>query len=82
MIKKTIVLLLLFIWPSIHKVYAQSEELLVYHPIQTDSQGHIIPWYSADPAIAFDHNLHTIWNFWFNMRRDMNGLPYYMNHQV
>ena len=82
MIKKTIVLLLLFIWPSVHKVYAQSEELLVYHPIQTDSQGHIIPWYSADPAIAFDHNLHTIWDFWFNMRRDMNGLPYYMNHQV
>ena len=23
-----------------------------------------------------------MWDFWFNMRRDMTGLPYYMNHQV
>ena len=63
-------------------VFAQQSELLIYHPIKTDKSGHIIPWYNDDPAIAFDHNLHTVWNFWFNMRKDMNGLPYYMNHQV
>ena len=61
---------------------AQQSEILIYHPIKTDKAGIIVPWYNDDPAIAYDHNLHTIWNFWFNMRRDMNGLPYYMNHQV
>lgn len=62
--------------------FAQQTEKLIYHDIKTDKAGYIIPWYNDDPAIAYDHNLHTIWNFWFNMRRDMNGLPYYMNHQV
>ena len=47
-----------------------------------DHNGNIIPWYNADPAIAYDHDLHIIWDFWFNMRRDPNGLPYYMDHQV
>jgi len=61
---------------------AQQNEMLIYHPIQTDKAGNIVPWYNPDPATAYDHNLHTIWNFWFNMRRDPNGLPYYMNHQV
>ena len=64
------------------KLKAQQPDILIYHPIQTDQHGNIIPWYSADPATAFDHNLYTIWNFWYTMRTDMNGLPYYMNHQV
>jgi hypothetical protein len=80
MIKKAITLLLFtFITSSL---FAQQNELLVYHPIQTDKDGNIVPWYNADPAIAYDHDLHIIWNFWFNMRRDPNGLPYYMDHQV
>jgi len=62
--------------------FAQLGEQLIYHQIKTDKAGNIVPWFNNDPAIAYDHNLHTIWNFWFNMRRDMNGLPYYMNHQV
>ena len=61
---------------------AQEKEFLIYHPIQTDKDGFIIPWFDPDPAIAYDHNLYTIWNFWDTMRRDLNGLPYYMNHQV
>jgi hypothetical protein len=81
MAKRAIVLLLLFAFAKL-SLFAQSGELLIYHNIQTDKNGNIIPWYNADPAIAYDHNLHTIWSFWFNMRRDMNGLPYYMNHQV
>jgi hypothetical protein len=64
------------------RVTAQTGELLIYHQIQTDRNGNIISWYNADPAIAYDHNLYTIWNFWDTMRRDINGLPYYMNHQV
>ncbi len=81
MIKRIIALALLFAFVKV-TAFAQQGELLIYHPIKTDKSGHIIPWYNDDPAIAFDHNLHTVWNFWFNMRKDMNGLPYYMNHQV
>jgi len=80
--KKTIALFLLLFSFATKNLFAQQDELLIYHPIQTDKDGNIIPWYNADPAISYDHNLHTIWNFWFNMRRDLNGLPYYMNHQV
>jgi hypothetical protein len=65
-----------------HHALAQQGEPLIYHPIQTDRDGNIIPWYNPDPAIAYDHNLYTIWNFWDTMRKDLNGLPYYMNHQV
>ena len=81
MLKKPTALFLLFFVFTISHSFAQND-VLIYHPIQTDSHGNIVPWYNADPAIAYDHNLHTIWNFWFNMRRDPNGLPYYMDHQV
>jgi hypothetical protein len=81
MIKRIIALALFFAFAKV-SAFAQQSELLIYHSIKTDKSGYIIPWYNDDPAIAFDHNLHTIWNFWFGMRRDMNGLPYYMNHQV
>jgi len=72
---------LIFLFSGI-RVAAQPGELLIYHQIQTDRNGNIVPWYNSDPAIAYDHNLYTIWNFWDTMRRDINGLPYYMNHQV
>jgi hypothetical protein len=72
---------LIFLFSGI-RVAAQTSELLIYHQMQTDRSGNIVPWYNADPAIAYDHNLYMIWNFWDTMRRDINGLPYYMNHQV
>jgi len=81
MIKKTIAGLLFFLLATVD-VFAQQSELLQYHPIQTDREGYIVPWYNTDPAMAYDHNLHLVWNFWINMRRDPNGLPYYMDHQV
>ncbi|HLF36170.1 MAG TPA: hypothetical protein VI583_18135 [Cyclobacteriaceae bacterium] len=55
---------------------------LVFHPIRTDASGKIIPWYADDPGKSFDHIIDLVWNFWDTMRIDMNGLPYYMNHQV
>ena len=58
------------------------QEKLQYHLIQTDKEGKIIPWYNPDPGIAYDHVLNLVWNFWDTMRVDMNGIPYYMNHQV
>ncbi|WP_295677087.1 hypothetical protein [uncultured Mucilaginibacter sp.] len=82
MIRKLICLLSLFFVFSLGNIFAQQKEVLIYHPIQTDNSGNIVPWFNPDPAIAYDHDLHIIWNFWFNMRRDPNGLPYYMNHQV
>jgi len=55
---------------------------LVFHEIKTDANGNILPWYSDNPGIAYDHILNLVWNFWDTMRADLNGLPYYMNHQV
>jgi hypothetical protein len=62
--------------------FGQQKEILIYHPIQTDAKGKIVPWYNADPGKAYDHIVNIVWNFWDTMRHDMNGLPYYMNHQV
>jgi hypothetical protein len=80
MLTRTLVLLLLF--AGVERAVGQQQDTLIYHAIQTDKAGNIVPWYNPDPAIAYDHNLHSIWNFWFTMRRDPNGLPYYMDHQV
>jgi hypothetical protein len=60
----------------------RAQEKLIYHPIRTDAKGHIVPWYDADPGRSYNHIMGLVWNFWDTMRRDMNGLPYYMNHQV
>jgi len=79
--RRAIVLVLLLVLIK-SNLFAQQGEMLIYHPIQTDKSGNIVPWYNPDPAIAYDHGLHIVWDFWINMRRDPNGLPYYMNHQV
>ncbi len=60
----------------------KAQEKLIYHEIVTDNAGKIIPWYDNDPGKSFDHVINLIWNFWDTMRIDLNGLPYYMNHQV
>jgi hypothetical protein len=59
-----------------------AQERLVYHDIVTDKDGNIIPWYDKDLGKSFDNIINLVWNFWDTMRIDMNGLPYYMNHQV
>src|ERR1035437_3077571 len=63
-------------------LFSQGKEILIYHPIQTDKNGKIIPWYDENPGKSYDHVINLVWNFWDHMRQDMNGLPYYMNHQV
>lgn len=57
-------------------------EVIQYHPVRTDAAGHIVPWPSDVPGIAFDHVIRLVWNFWDQMEPDRNGLPYHMNHQV
>lgn len=61
---------------------AAGQDTLIYHAIRTDSEGHILPWYDDDPGTSYDHVIQLVWSFWDTMRVDMNGLPYYMNHQV
>lgn len=60
---------------------AQTERL-IYHDIKVDQSGKIIPWFSQEPGKACDNAIMSVWHFWDTMRIDMNGLPYYMNHQV
>lgn len=76
------IFLILIIYCCISPAFSQQKEILIYHPIQTDNKGKIIPWYNANPGKSYDHIIHLVWNFWDTMRHDMNGLPYYMNHQV
>jgi hypothetical protein len=59
-----------------------AQEKLQYHIIKKDREGKILPWYNPDPGTAYDRIMHLVWNFWDTMRVDMNGIPYYMNHQV
>ncbi len=61
---------------------ARAQEKLIYHDIKVDSSGAIVPWYDPDLGRSFDHVVMSVWNFWDTMRADLNGLPYYMNHQV
>ena len=63
-------------------VNATAQEKLIYHDIKTDAKGNILPWYSGDPASSYDHIIRLTWTFWDTMRVDMNGIPYYLNHQV
>lgn len=77
-----IILILTAVFLSGSTLFAQEKEMLIYHPIQTDKQGHILPWYNENPGKSYDHVMDLVWNFWDKMRMDPNGLPYYMNHQV
>ena len=55
---------------------------MVYHDVKKDAGGGIVPWYNDSPAVAYDHDLRLIWDFWKNMRNGPDGVPYYLVHQV
>ncbi len=74
--------LLIFIITSKFSVAVAQTEKLIYHEIKTDTEGKIIPWFSAEHGKAYSNAIMSVWHFWDTMRIDMNGLPYYMNHQV
>jgi hypothetical protein len=61
---------------------AAADEAIVYHEPRVAEGGGILPWYSPDPAVAYDHDLRLLWAFWKGMRLDPNGVPYYLQHQV
>ncbi len=56
---------------------SKAQPVLVYHNIQTDNNGNLIPWYNADPGISYDHDLGLIWNFWKNIPTTL-GTKFYM----
>ncbi len=58
------------------------DSILIYHEIRKDLSGAILPWYNEEPGKSYNHVIQLVWHFWDTMRTDMNGLPYYMNHQV
>lgn len=60
--------------------YGSSQPVLVFHTIQTDSNGNLIPWYSPDPGISYDHDLQLIWNFWKNIPTSSGARLYMMDH--
>ena len=70
------------LWLIATCVTAAAQQKLIYHTIKTDKQGNIISWFNENPGSSFDHVINLVWNFWDTMRNDLNGLPYYMNHQV
>lgn len=76
--KKLVIILSLLV----HFAANAQNEKLIYHEIKTDAAGRIIPWYSADLGDAYHCAIMSVWHFWDTIRVDMNGLPYYMNHQV
>ncbi|HWB63897.1 MAG TPA: T9SS type A sorting domain-containing protein [Chitinophagales bacterium] len=57
--------------------FTASAQVLVYHVIQKDSGGALIPWYSPNPGLSYDHDLQLIWNFWKNFP-STNGVKNYM----
>ena len=74
-------LILVLVIISFRASFGQSE-ILSYHDIKTDASGKIVPWFSPEPGTAYSYVIQSVWHFWDTMRVDMNGLPYYMNHQV
>jgi len=74
-------LILLLVLISFRSAFGQPE-MLIYHEIKTDASGKILPWFSTEPGSAYSFVIQSVWHFWDTMKVDMNGLPYYMNHQV
>lgn len=84
-------LLFLFLLLTSSLIFAQNErntefrktyDSLGYNKIVTDNNGNILPWYSKKLGESYDFVIKLLWSFWDTMRADINGIPYYMNHQV
>ena len=57
-------------------------DTIMYHPVHTDQNGNILPWFSSNPGESYDHVMKLVWNFWKNMETCPNGLKYYINHMI
>lgn len=79
--RRNVLLVLILVLPC-WAVPAVAQATIGYHQVKTDSGGRIVPWYAPDPAVAYDHVVRSVWNFWRSMRKCPNGVPYYLQHQV
>jgi hypothetical protein len=59
-----------------------AQATLGYHQVRLDASGGLLPWFADDPAASYDHVIGLVWQFWHQMRRCENGVPYYLQHQV
>lgn len=51
------------------------------HAVVIDARGHIIPWYSANLGLAYDHSFDLLWHYWIARPNEpANGQPHYMQH--
>ena len=58
-------------------------DTIQYHPVRIlKADSSLLPWFSADLGLSYDTCLMLVWNFWYHMETDSNGLKYYINHQV
>ncbi len=57
-------------------VFQDAPARIMYHNARLDSSGRLLAWTSYDRVVRL------VWDFWRNMRRCANGVPYYMQHQV
>jgi len=67
---------------SCFSLAAQEPDVYGCHAVRVDEKGDVAPWYGSGPAEAYDHDLRLLWNFWRDMRKCPNGIPYYLQHQV
>ncbi|MEO6187696.1 MAG: hypothetical protein ABIO82_03855 [Ginsengibacter sp.] len=67
-------------------IHAKADVVLAdtisYHPVHTDQNGNILPWFSSNPGESYDHVIKLVWQFWNNMETCPNGLKYYINHMI
>lgn len=82
--KKSCIYLLIFslLLSQFNDLSAQQKpDTLMYHPVQTDKNGFIIPWYAAEPGRAYDHILKLLWQYWQNLPECLPGIKWYLMHR-
>ncbi len=53
-----------------------------YFQIQIDPQDKIVPWYSPDFGVAFDHMLGALWSYWRQIPEVLPGVPHYFIYRT
>lgn len=57
--------------------------ILVFHEIETDQNGLILPWYSpTNLGESYDRILNLIFNYWVNLPVGTNGVKHYLQHRI
>jgi hypothetical protein len=57
---RSLALILLAVSPS----FGQTHAKIGFHEVRMGPDGKILPWYSADPGLSYDHVLKKVWDYW------------------